>query len=165
MINKFEDFVLINEGFKSNKLRDIIRQHGKPEYDYDKFILHDLEDDEIIGVKRILDRKIVELNQEGYLNGHTPFSSIVAFITYLVAYLNGKKNIILSNEASANQPTVIGTKINHQYSKTYEFESDFMNYMNEFISLDIKYFNPSYLLSIIKPYINNLIGRGADLKR
>ena len=50
MINKFEDFVLINEGFKSNKLRDIIRQHGKPEYDYDKFVLHDLEDDEIIGV-------------------------------------------------------------------------------------------------------------------
>ena len=29
-------------------------------------------------------------------------------------------------------------------------------------SLDIEYFNPSYLLSIIKPYINNLIGRGAD---
>lgn len=50
MINKFEDFVLINEGFKSNKLRDIIRQHGKPEYDYDKFVLHDLKDDEIIGV-------------------------------------------------------------------------------------------------------------------
>lgn len=29
-------------------------------------------------------------------------------------------------------------------------------------SLDIEYFNPSYLLSIIKPYINNLIGRGED---
>lgn len=108
---------------------------------YDSCVVAGYGDDEIIGVKRILDRKIVELNQEGYLNGHTPFSSIVAFITYLVAYLNGKKNIILSNEASANQPTVIGTKINHQYSKTYEFESDFMNYMNEFISLDIKYFS------------------------
>mgnify|MGYP003432123021 CR=1 FL=1 len=40
--------------------------------------------------------KIVELNKEGYLNGHTPFSSIVAFISYLCAYLNGKKNIIFS---------------------------------------------------------------------
>lgn len=107
---------------------------------YDSCIVAGYSDD-IIGVKRILDRKIVELNNEGYLNGHTPFSSIVAFITYLVAYLNGKKNIILSNEASANQPTVIGTNINHQYSKTYEFETDFMNYMNEFISLDIKYFS------------------------
>lgn len=108
---------------------------------YDSCIVAGYSDDDIIGVKRILDRKIVELNNEGYLNGHTPFSSIVAFITYLVAYLNGKKNIILSNEASANQPTVIGTNINHQYSKTYEFETDFMNYMNEFISLDIKYFS------------------------
>ena len=32
---------------------------------------------------------------------------------------------VLSNESSANEPTVIGTKINHQYSKTYEFENDF----------------------------------------
>lgn len=108
---------------------------------YNSCIVAGYSDNDIIGVKRILDRKIVELNNEGYLNGHTPFSSIVAFITYLVAYLNGKKNIILSNEASANQPTVIGTKINHQYSKTYEFETDFMNYMNTFIPLDIKYFS------------------------
>lgn len=108
---------------------------------YNSCITAGYTDDEIISIERILDRKIVELNKEGYLNGHTPFSSIVAFITYLVAYLNGKKNIILSNEASANQPTVIGTKINHQYSKTYEFESDFMNYMNKFIGLDIKYFS------------------------
>lgn len=29
-------------------------------------------------------------------------------------------------------------------------------------SLDIEYFNPSYLLSIIKPYVNNLIGGGEN---
>lgn len=98
-------------------------------------------DEEILKVQRILDRKIVELNNEGFLNGHTPFSSIVAFISYLCAYLNGKKNIILSNESSANEPTVIGTNINHQYSKTYEFEKDFMEYMNKFIKLDINYFS------------------------
>lgn len=98
-------------------------------------------DKDIIKVERILDKKIIELNNQGYLNGHTPFSSIIAFITYLVAYLNGKKNIILSNESSANEPTVKGTNINHQYSKTYEFECDFMNYMNKFIKLDIKYFS------------------------
>jgi len=97
--------------------------------------------DNIIDVERVLDREIVKLNEEGYLNGHTPFSSIVAFISYLVAYLQGKENIILSNESSANEPTVIGTNINHQYSKTYEFECDFMNYMNKFIKLDIKYFS------------------------
>lgn len=108
---------------------------------YDTCLTADYTAENIITVDRILDRKIVELNKEGYLNGHTPFSSIVAFISYLVAYLNGKKNIILSNEASANQPTVIGTKVNHQYSKTYEFEQDFVNYMNEFIGLNINYFS------------------------
>lgn len=98
-------------------------------------------DDNIIKVERILDREIVRMNELGFLNGHTPFSSIVAFTSYLCAYLMGKKNIILSNEASANQATVIGTNVNHQYSKSYEFEKDFMDYMNKFIGLDIKYFS------------------------
>ena len=40
-----------------------------------------------IKVKRIIDKNIIELNNEGYLNGHTPFSAIVAFISYLTAYL------------------------------------------------------------------------------
>lgn len=98
-------------------------------------------DKDIIKVERILDKKIIDLNNQGYLNGHTPFSAIVAFISYLCAYLLGKKNIILSNENSANEPTVIGTNINHQYSKTYEFEKDFTAYMNNFIKLDINYFS------------------------
>ena len=36
-------------------------------------------DDDIIIVERVIDRKIVELNNQGFLNGHTPFSAIVAF--------------------------------------------------------------------------------------
>lgn len=99
------------------------------------------KDKDIIKVARILDRKIVELNNQGFLNGHTPLSSVIAFISYLCAYLSKKKYIVLSNESSANEPTVIGTNINHQYSKTYEFEKDFTNYMNKYIKLDIKYFS------------------------
>ena len=98
-------------------------------------------DESIFVVKRFLDRKIVELNNEGFLNGHTPFSSLVAFVTYMCAYLSGKKYIILSNESSANEPTVLGTKINHQYSKTYEFENDFNEYTKKYFNIDIKYFS------------------------
>ena len=83
--------------------------------------------DKIFVVKRVIDRKIIDLNNEGFLNGHTPFSAIVAFTSYLCAYLSGKKYIVLSNEDSANESTVIGTSVNHQYSKTYEFENDFYN--------------------------------------
>lgn len=98
-------------------------------------------DDEIIGIKRILDKKIVDLNKAGYLNGHTPFSALVSFISYLAAYLTNKKYICLSNEGSANESTVIGTKINHQYSKTYEYENDFNEYTKKFFKIDIKYFS------------------------
>ena len=93
------------------------------------------------GITRILDKKIIELNSEGFLNGHTPFSSLVAFISYLACYLNNKKYIVLSNEGSANEPTVLGTKINHQYSKTYEFECDFDEYAKKYFNIGIKYFS------------------------
>ena len=75
-------------------------------------------DTESYTVKRTIDQNLIKLNNEGYLNGHTPFSAIVAFTSYLVAYITNRSNIILSNEGSANEPTVIGTNINHQYSKT-----------------------------------------------
>jgi len=98
-------------------------------------------DEKVVCVERILDRKIVELNNLGYLNGHTPFSSVVAFISYLCCYLQGKKNIVLSNESSANEATVIGTNVNHQYSKSFEFEKDFDDYVNKYFDLGIHYFS------------------------
>ena len=110
------------------------------------------EDNKIIGLKRVLDKKVIELNEKGFLNGHTPFSSLVAFISYLTAYIYKKQYITLSNEASANEPTIPGTKINHQYSKTYEFEQDFNNYMNTYFNLNIKYF------SLLRPLTEFQIG-------
>ena len=110
-------------------------------------------EDKTITVERIIDRKkLIELNDNGFLNGHTPFSAIVAFISYLCAYLSGKKYIILSNEDSANESTVLGTNINHQYSKTLEFENDFNDYTNKYFGIDIKYF------SLLRPLTEFQIG-------
>ena len=99
------------------------------------------KNEDVFIIKRTLDKKLLELNSKGYLNGHTPFSSLVAFVCYLSAYLSNKNYIILSNESSANEPTVLGTKINHQYSKTYEFENDFNNYTKKYFNINIKYFS------------------------
>lgn len=99
------------------------------------------KDNNIITIKRTLDKQLLDLNAKGYLNGHTPFSALLSFITYLMAYLTNKKYITLSNEGSANESTVIGTKINHQYSKTYEYENDFNNYTKKYFNIDIKYFS------------------------
>ncbi len=100
-----------------------------------------LEDKDIYQVRRIIDKNLLELNEEGFLNGHTPFSAMVAFVSFLTAYLNKKKYIVLSNESSANEGNVMGMKVNHQYSKSYEFEKDFQEYAQEFLSKNIKYYS------------------------
>ena len=110
------------------------------------------KDEEIIKIKRTIDKNLLDLNSQGFLNGHTPFSAMVAFVSYLTAYLNNKKNIILSNEASANEANVLGTKINHQYSKSFEFESDFNNYQKEYLGNIINYF------SLLRPLTEYQIG-------
>ena len=99
------------------------------------------ESDRIIEVKRVIDKNLIDLNQKGFLNGHTPFSSIVAFITYLCASLLGKKYVALSNEDSANESNVEGENINHQYSKTIEFENDFRNYAEKYLMQGPEYFS------------------------
>ena len=99
------------------------------------------KDDEFIVINRTLDPTMLKLNAEGYLNGHTPFSALLAFISILVAFGSRSKYIALSNENSANESTVPGTNINHQYSKSIEFERDFRNYVAENINKEVQYFS------------------------
>lgn len=108
-------------------------------------------------VKRTLDAKLIELNKEGYLNGHTPFSAIVAFSSVITAYLNGKKYIALSNETSANESTVKDSFVNHQYSKSFEFEQDFTEYFAGLTDSDIHYF--SFLRALNELQIASLFAK------
>ena len=99
------------------------------------------KENEFIVINRTLDPTMLKLNSEGYLNGHTPFSALLAFISILVAFGSHSKYIALSNENSANESTVPGTNINHQYSKSIEFERDFRNYVAENINKEVQYFS------------------------
>ena len=102
-------------------------------------------DTDIVLANRTLDKNMLRLNSEGFLNGHTPFSAIVAFSAVIAAYINGKKYVVLSNEASANESTVKDSYVNHQYSKSFEFENDFVNYEKQYINSGVFYF------SILRP--------------
>jgi hypothetical protein len=97
--------------------------------------------DQFIEIKRTIDPVLLKLNELGFLNGHTPFSAMLAFVTVLSAIVTGRRHIALSNESSANEATIGGTQINHQYSKSFQFESDFRKYVNRWISKDINYFS------------------------
>jgi hypothetical protein len=96
---------------------------------------------DIIEVNRTIDPELLRLNELGFLNGHTPFSAMLAFYSLLVSWLSGIKHIALSNESSANESTVTGLNVNHQYSKSYEFEKDFREYVATYISEDFDYFS------------------------
>lgn len=97
--------------------------------------------DNTIVANRSLDKNMLHLNEQDFLNGHTPFSALVAFSSVLTAYIHGIEFVALSNESSANESTVLNSDVNHQYSKSLEFESDFINYEKSYIDSGIKYFS------------------------
>lgn len=103
------------------------------------------DEESIIKVYRTIDKNLLDLNSQGFLNGHTPFSAVVAFLSFLSAYLTGSENIILSNEASANEGNT-ESGVNHQYSKSFDFEADFNRYTKRNFTDKIRYF------SLLRPF-------------
>ena len=97
--------------------------------------------DDVLVIKRTIHPTLLEMNAKGALNGHTPFSAMLAFYACLASQLSGYQNIALSNESSANESTVVGTGVNHQYSKSLEFEDDFRAYVKDFLFEKYNYFS------------------------
>lgn len=100
-------------------------------------------------VKRTLDEKLLELNkQQGFYNGHVPFSAIAAFLGTFIAQLYNYNFIITSNEYSSNFGNVfyLGEEINHQWSKSLEFEKLFQAYIANNITQETTYF------SLLRPW-------------
>jgi len=93
--------------------------------------------------RRSIDKKLFELKQQGYLNGHTPFSAYLAFLTTLTAILFDCRHIAVSNEASSNEATLkyLGKNINHQWSKTFVFEKSFREYSQKYLAAETDYFS------------------------
>ena len=105
-------------------------------------------DKTVMDVQRILDPRLFELNkQSGVYNGHIPISAVYAFVDLLIAVLYGYHYIIASNEESASYGNVRynGEEINHQWSKSWEFEQLFRRYVADFITPSVSYF------SLIRP--------------
>lgn len=103
--------------------------------------------------RRSLDPGLLELNARGYLNGHTPFSALVAFSASFCAYLYGLDDVVLSNESSANESSVKGSEVNHQYSKSSAFERDFALYLKTCLAPELRYF------SLLRPFSELAIAR------
>lgn len=93
-------------------------------------------------VQRRLDEKLFQLSENVY-NGHVPFSSIFAFTALLVSVIYNYSSIITANEKSSSFGNInyLGSEINHQWSKSEEFENLFRDYVRKFITPGVDYFS------------------------
>lgn len=114
-----------------------------------------------IVVKRRLDATLLK-GIEGSYNGHVPFSAITAFIGVLTATLYDYKYFTVGNERSADEGNVeyLGEKINHQWSKSTEFEKLFREYLSAYICENLNYFSFTRPLSELK--IAELLSKKPD---
>jgi len=94
-----------------------------------------------ITVKRKLPRKLFEMNAQGALNGHIPITAVLSTLSVFIAEMFNFDEIAMSNEKSANEGNVqyLGKEINHQWSKSAEFEKGFSTYIRTYINPNLKY--------------------------
>ena len=111
---------------------------------------------DLIVVRRRLDPVLVSLNAAGALNGHVPVTAIVSLIAVVGAFLYGYDSIAMAVERSASEETVLvnGVPVNHQYSKSLEFEHLLADLIATSVDPGLSYG------SALRPYSELAIARG-----
>lgn len=97
-----------------------------------------------ITIKRVMDKKLLTLpHVSTAYDGHVPISAIYSWVSMLTASLYDFRYVISSNEASSDYGnlTYLGHEINHQWSKSYEYEQLLQTYMHSFVTTGIIYFS------------------------
>jgi hypothetical protein len=109
-------------------------------------------------VTRVLSPNLKDLNERaselGAFNGHVPVTGIIAFILMLSAVLYDFSDAALSNERYANVGNTEkdGRIVNHQWSKSLEFEKAFQTLVSSVLP-DFHYF------SLLRPLSELAIAR------
>lgn len=98
----------------------------------------------LLTVERHLAPELFELSAQGALNGHVPITGYLSALTTVVALLKGFDTVAMSNEASASEGNVeyLGEQINHQWSKSEEFEQMFKDYLSKYVTQNVQFKNP-----------------------
>ena len=75
-------------------------------------------------IDRVIDPRLLGLNERGALNGHVPVTAINSSALAALAIGLGLSAVIMSNEASASVPITShrGIDVNHQWSKSLDCE-------------------------------------------
>jgi UDP-N-acetyl-alpha-D-muramoyl-L-alanyl-L-glutamate epimerase len=81
----------------------------------------------VVRAEREIDPQLLRSAELGFRNGHVPVTGILSAIAVLAAVLEDRDTVVMSNEWSASIPTLEyrGHPVNHQYSKSANFEAAF----------------------------------------
>lgn len=99
----------------------------------------------VIRIRREMDACLIkQKNNAFYHNGHVPISMIYAWIGIFAALAYDYRAFVVSNEKSADEGNtyMYGVPINHQWSKSKEFEDAFVRYLHLYITPAISYYSP-----------------------
>lgn len=116
-------------------------------------------------VEREWDKQLLAINDDPQsYNGHVPISAIIACVGTVLAVLTGKRDVVVSNEQSTNEPMLHyqGIAINHQYSKSQEFEQDFQSQLQRSTCDAVRYY--SFLRPLSEVHIAELFARSGFQK-
>ena len=106
---------------------------------------------------RKISPNLLELNKKldeiGGYNGHVPISGILAFIMAACSIIYGFDTILMSNERSANIGNKVfdGRIVNHQWSKSFEFEKEINSFFKKYVLQNLEYV--SFLRPLSELYI------------
>ena len=94
-------------------------------------------------IGRQLDPALFEFNRQGAWNGHIPVTAINSAILVLAALLGGHDAVVFSNERSASHGSQVpgSGEVNHQWSKGWEFERVFGDYVARHVEPALHYFS------------------------
>ena len=108
-----------------------------------------------VAVTRVLDPHLLELNRRGALNGHVPVTAVVSCLAVIAALVHGAGAVVMADERSASAASLIwdGIEVNHQYSKSWDFERRFAAIVAGHVAADLDYF------SLLRPWSELAIAR------
>ena len=110
---------------------------------------------DLIVVRRRIDPGLGSLNGSGALNGHVPITAIISLIAVVGSFLYDYDVIAMAVERSASEETVLvdGVPVNHQYSKSLDFERLFRGLVATSVDPGLRYGSP------LRPYSELAIAR------
>ncbi|HET6566222.1 MAG TPA: endonuclease domain-containing protein, partial [Xanthomonadales bacterium] len=117
----------------------------------------------LLQIRRELSPELMKMNAAGAWNGHVPVTAINSAILVCAALLYGYRYVIFANERSADEATLFdanGNAVNHQYSKSSDFERAWLEVMHDQVSRDLDCF------SLLRPFSElEIVRRFSKLKQ